>query len=224
MSVEKAFLDSLGLSFHKGQNHSLLLSYNQDHKQGPPSLAHLTAKEYTNKSYVSKEIFDSYFKFAFIRNPWSRMVSIYKYFNYHRVLSLENFIRFKFEALQEERNYFLMPQTNYLYNENGDQLVDFIGRFENFENDFDRVRKQISFPVSRLLHINKTQNFHNWYSRWNLKFVFKNIKKDPVLLKNLSLNQGNFTNYTDYYSSDAFQMVYDIYRTDIEKFGYDFGE
>jgi hypothetical protein len=126
MSIEDSFIRSLGLRFFKGQCPPLLLSYNQDQIIGPPSLAHLPPKDYVKKSYLSQELFDRYYKFSFVRNPWARTVSIYKYFQYHRILSFEDFMRYRFPELWKDRYDFVRPQVDFLYDENGQQLVDFI--------------------------------------------------------------------------------------------------
>ena len=222
MSIEKAFLNSLGLSFHNGQNHSLLLSYNTDPSQGPPSLAHLAASDYVEKSYLTDELFNSYFKFTIVRNPWSRMVSIYKHFDYHRYMTFEKFLEFQLPVLQEKRGYFVMPQVRYIFDDNGNKLVDFIGKFETIQRDFECVRKNISTSVCSLEHINKSPIPHNWYSRWNLKFVGDKLWKSPKVLTHISLTSKQYSNYREYYSSHTKLKVEEIYREDIETFNYSF--
>lgn len=222
MSIEKAFLESLGLRLHRGQNHSLILSYNSDPLQGPPSLAHLAAGDYCAKSYVSSEIFETYFKFSFVRNPWSRMVSIYKHFEFHRYMAFDRFVECQLPILQEIKTYFVMPQVNYIYDEKGRKLVDFVGKFENIEEDFEYVRNKIPQSLNNLAHINKSPGPHNWYSRWNLKFVGKELLKSPKMIPKISLKAKQYSNYRDYYSSKTKLKIEEIYAEDIETFDYTF--
>ena len=76
-SIEHCFIRSLGLTWETRA--PLLLRYNDRPELGPPSLAHLKYSEYSEYKYITEEQIQTYFKFAFIRNPWSRLVSIYKY-------------------------------------------------------------------------------------------------------------------------------------------------
>lgn len=220
MSIENAFLKSLDLKFYKGQSPSLLLSYNKNPSVGPPSLAHLSAKDYVRHSYLSQELFESYFKFAFVRNPWERMVSIYKYFGYHRILKFERFLEVQFPVLKKKRNYFVKPQVEYIFDENGKQLIDFIGRFEQLRADFKEVQESLKHPVSELSHINRAPQAHNWYSRWNMKYIYRELKAHPHLINEVYLFNPVRQNYEEYYTPLAREIVHEYYKADFEILGY----
>jgi hypothetical protein len=222
MSIEDSFIRSLGLKFYNGQCPPLLLSYNQDNEIGPPSLAHLLPEDYVKHNYLSEELFEDYFKFSFIRNPWARSVSIYRYFKYHRILSFENFMKYRFPYLWEERYDFLMPQYDFLFDEKGRQKVDFIGKFENLSEDFELVRKKVNFSLEDLEHINKPPKPHNWYSRWNRRFIYTELKERPYLIKHLNLVNPIHGNYKKFYTTKAKDLVDSYYELDIKNFDYIF--
>lgn len=57
----------------------LLLPFEPDANKFDPPPTHLRITDYVKYGHVSKEIFYEYFKFTFVRNPWDRIVSVYKY-------------------------------------------------------------------------------------------------------------------------------------------------
>ena len=81
--------------------------------------------------------FDSLFKFAFVRNPWDQLVSMYKYIQRttshkrHSVVREMEFGDFvKFAAEKE-----LAHQKRLIADESGKLLVDYVGRFETLSVD-----------------------------------------------------------------------------------------
>ena len=102
-------------------------------------LQHLTALEIRNLV----DDYNDYFKFAFVRNPWDRLVSSV-FFNssfrniIKKELSKDEFAKRVKMELKRKRSHFI-PQFNFLCDDNGEIIVDFIGRYENLDEDFNKV-------------------------------------------------------------------------------------
>lgn len=88
------------------------------------------------KAYLGAEIWNSYFKFSFERNPWDRQVSFYSFKTRNRDPrpSFQDFNNVKRRAYVENWN---------LYTIDGLPAMDFIGRYENLEEDFDTVVRRL---------------------------------------------------------------------------------
>jgi hypothetical protein len=121
-----------------------------------------------------------YFKFAFVRNPWDRLHSAYFFLKkggmykvdaefYEKHLSyLSSFEEFVMEWLNNktvESFIHFVPQYKFITSI-GDRekiVVDFIGRFEQLEEDFHQVCKILKFKNIQLLKENITHNGHKKY-------------------------------------------------------------
>ena len=179
-SIENFFLDR---SKSRGdiRNRSLLRP-NFNRRKGPPRLAHLTAEEYLTKSYVESRFFAKYFKFAFIRNPWQRLFSEYCYSYQHKHKNFKLFL-FKHFPTKKNDSYFklqanfrhVLPQYQYIFNDQGKQLVDFIGRFENLESDFKVICKKLNIVYQPLPKTNRsnpdTLDYRRFYDAETRDFV-----------------------------------------------------
>lgn len=208
-SVEHYFLKKVGLDWDTRA--PLLLSKNNDPNAGPPRLAHLTGTEYIKYHYLTQEVYDSYYKFSFVRDPYTRTLSFYKYLGYQSMMTFETFVKIYLPKLLKNEHWFLMPQANFLYD--GDKpLADFIGKFENINADFATVCKALNFTDTKLPHANKSVK--EKYERLKL------IRKDPSVLAHFSFNIKESKNPNDYYTDELRELVYNIYKVDFEKFGY----
>ena len=209
-SVEQVFLDLVGVPWE--ERSTLLLRKNDDPALGPERLAHLTAREYVECGHVAPEEFDSYFKFAFVRNPWARLVSEYRYRNISTRYSFKDFLlRGLPEPSWRDTYRHIMPQYDFLYDDKGDLLVDFVGRFERLQQDFDIVCQRLGIPQTPLPHIARVIE---------KKFLsMRTIRKAVARLRQKEPQHGH---YTEYYDSESREIVARMYAKDIEAFGYGF--
>lgn len=214
-SIETVFLRLVNLTW--AARAPLLLRANADPEAGPPRLAHLKAHEYVKCGHLVQEQFSRYFKFAFVRNPWDRMVSIYKYFGLRKGVSFKEFLMGEFQCdIWKNRHWFVGPQIGFICGPGGGLMVDFLGRFEKLHADFQMVCKRLGLPPLKLPHVNKSKG---------LKFGTA-LKRE--LQKRIGLFGGlqqprSYRSYEDYYDEESKDFVAQLYASDIERFSYRFG-
>ena len=120
--------------------------------------------------------YSNYFKFAFVRNSWDRVVSWYcfekkKFTNKKRDLTD---IDFK----QYIQNYKNIWAHGFQYEST--KCCDFIGRFENLQEDFNIICDKIKIPRQELPHKNKTKHKHytEYYDDETRQLVAEKYAKD----------------------------------------------
>jgi hypothetical protein len=133
---------------------------------------HTYALQYRKRN---KETFDSYFKFAFVRNPWELEVSLFHW--YKLALSYKH----SFECLLNDRvknNH--MGFNRWIGDREHYHLMDFIGRFENLQEDFDIVCDKIGVTRKKLTHTNKTEYRHytEYYDEKTKQIIAEKYAKD----------------------------------------------
>ncbi len=144
------------------------------------------------KKLIDTDIWNEYFKFAFIRNPWSRILSQYSWWTQRkwddekntgaRVKNMKNFGEYLIQKIG------IVPNQKIQLFDEDVSLVDYIGRFEYIEEDFKEVCKLLKFKNVDLLFENKT----------------------------------NHRDYRTYYDKKSIEIVEEIYNKDIESFGFNF--
>ena len=151
------------------------LSHASGHRIGSKFPRH--ARIIAAQEMLPEAFFRQLFKFAFVRNPWDLQVSSYHHIRrerphlIHHIDDFEQFIRWK---LDPERPYqfhvdtSIQSQLDYLIDLQGRILVDFIGRYENLQQDFQQVCDRLALKPLRLPHKREAQDrkrdYRSYYS------------------------------------------------------------
>lgn len=161
---------------------------------------HYTASQY--RVIFGRRTFNSYFKFAFVRNPWDRLYSAYRYLKAggwndndkawfrDNVSHLPSFDHFVNDWLSQDHLHAHMhfrPQYEFICDRRGRVLVDYLGYFETLSDDFNIVAEKIG-SEARLAHRNASPR----------------------------------DDYRRAYTPETRQIVAQLYARDIELFGYGF--
>ena len=190
---------------------------------------HMCMKHIAQLNVVPRSIFDEYLKFAFVRNPWDKALSVYtnhyhiycdnfehyidklqiivRFLNDNFTFDLETpfyekYSRITFNVLYDKDLDYpfnpwpgeeviidpqFFPQLLLTHDENGNQLVDVIGRFENFAHDAKQILAwlNISEPIEKI-------------------------------------HSSDHPPYREAYTPRMKDIIADVFAKDIEIFGYEF--
>ena len=152
------------------------------------------------------DLYKQYFKFCIVRNPWDRVLSSYRYLEkggnqaddlktakiINKYGTFDSFVQ---NGLYEGyfRNHLLfLPQSEFILGPEGQAMVDFVGRFETLDGDYQVIRKKLNLS-SELSWINKTPEDTN-----------------PASYRNAYIN------------SETIEVVSQIYKQDVNVFDYQF--
>ena len=138
------------------------------------------------------------FLFTFVRNPFSRLVSLYfeclgnnfhiKDLNTNNDINFEQFV----DIITEKHYWFTIPMIDYIGSKNI-KKIDFLGRFENFEDDILKLKKKLKISIKH----------HNFNNQLNSKF--------------------KFSDYRSFYSNNKIiDKVSSYYERDLQTFQYDY--
>ena len=158
-----------------------------------------------------------YYVFSFVRNPYDRLVSAWKwgqlkfekegslpFYNKERAVSFEEYVSLttNFDYRKDNENlwseydeYHTLPQFEFFPHLNGghyftdkisvDFTCDFIGRFENLHEDFNKVCSDIGIKELKLPHAYNSKNFKEEF-QWSDSSrdkIYNYYKKDFDLFK-----------------------------------------
>jgi len=160
---------------------------------------HVAWQEYYN---ANPKKFADYFKFSFVRNPWDRLVSTYFFlvkggmnesdakWSSNVLVQYPDFASFVHGWINKQNIktwIHFIPQHQFVCDDDGNILMDFLGRMENINVDFLYVAEKIGCTDS--------------------------LKK---------INTGDRKHYSLYYDAETREIVREVYKKDIDIFGYKF--
>jgi hypothetical protein len=134
------------------------------------------------RAALPAEVFEGYYKFAFVRNPWDWQVSLYHYLLQHpehplhsqvsRAGDFEGFLRWRVHGDR-------WLQKECLADAGGHLLVNFVGRFENLRADFASVCHRIGVRA-RLRHLNESTHvdYRSYYTPRTRQLVAEHWRED----------------------------------------------
>ncbi len=132
------------------------------------------------KEYCGEKVWNEYYKFAFIRNPFDRLVSFYHFHKsdqYKHKIGRERAFNqsFKEWVMNTNDKNVTHSQCYYLNDE-----INFIGRYENLQIDFNKVCKATKITKYTLPHFNKSQHesWQHYYDQELQDFVYKRYRLD----------------------------------------------
>lgn len=179
-------------------------------------LQHLTLKEILE---ITKNKFNDYKIFSFVRNPYDRIVSEYLWRSQAYGLRKVEFKEFLNEDVITKKNNInkhlknfykdeeLIPLLDVHYKNQIDFLkideelkVNNIGKFENLIKDFKIITNK---KLYNKVHVSKFDYFYYTYKKWFPYFLTKK-------------------SYRKYYDNETYDLISKYYFEDINKFNYKF--
>ena len=130
---------------------------------------HSTAQEIFR--HVGPEIWNSYFKFTFVRNPWDLLVSRYHWSLITTWDDEKNIIK-KIREFDDFEDYLYSPfvsKTNcldFISDNNGNIIVDYVGKTELINWELKRICRKMGIPVCSPGREN-TSDHHAYFKYYN---------------------------------------------------------
>ena len=178
-SIETAF--GIDISDNSEKNNKHLFGWNEKLKM---HLQHATPNNLLENGLINLEIWNSYYKFIVIRNPYDRAYSDYFWLRKEQFIndSFSNYLngKGKFEKVLSEKNILyrgdhLYPQKEYFFY-NG-KIIDYdsVIYFEEIKKGLNKVCSDLSLPSTffdRKINMGKRKKHYSFfYNKKRIKLV-----------------------------------------------------
>jgi len=157
------------------------------------------SKIISNELSMDDILYDNYIKFSFVRNPYERIVSGWKFLQERydnmesldyvpfQICSFKDFLKLNTDDLSNiEYVHTFMTQSFNINNNN----VTIIGKYENLEDDILKILLNLGFNECEINHEKQI------------------------------MNNTNHEHYKEYYDNESIQLVNVLFKEDFENFNY----
>ncbi len=175
--------------FHKDKS----VKYHENKIHG--TIVYYKTSKYLNRIMgMNEEKWNTYHKFCFVRNPFDRIVSGWNYCNNRSKYNIDfdKFIDFDFNTNSFDYWHTFMPQYRHIVNEKGQKFIDFIGYFENIEEDLKVVLEKLNLKVTHKPFI-KNKSKHDNYLKYYAKDA--DATNDELIEKVIKICNEDFNNF-----------------------------
>jgi hypothetical protein len=147
-------------------------------------LQHLLARHIREE--VGEDKFSAAYRFSFVRNPWDRTISQFLYMQQRE--DLRSFIGMKendslaryLVLIRDQPHVQWTPQCDFLDDQFGNCLVEFVGRFERLAEDAKAVFDRLGVSCENLPHRLKNSRTHytDYYDQETKNQVARLFERD----------------------------------------------
>lgn len=138
---------------------------------------------------IYPEIYSEYYKFTFVRNPYDRVVSEYFWQNRSNPDLLNNseevlvkkFTSWMYATYKNQSSHKTCQQYRFLYDLDGNFMVDQVFRFENFKTEIKKLLSKLEIKNKENIHANKSRHIIDknlLLNEKNKKFIFQKFELD----------------------------------------------
>ena len=154
------------------------------------------------KKFLGPEVWNNYFKFSFVRNPFDIAVSRYHW----NLKGKDNNLSTSIEGFEKwvEQGNLLREDSLSLYTCDNDKIdLDFIGYYETLEDDLDYICQKIGIPNVNLPTLKSgfrdSKNYTNFYNE-NTKNIVSTFYQNDI-------NTFNYSFKPDFYTKNPKSII-----------------
>lgn len=145
---------------------------------------HITLEQI--RPFLGEEAFASYFKFAFVRNPFDRFVSYCAFMTRADGAFLKNpqqVMRYILFQARPDQHILFQPQHTLVTDADGKLLADEIGRVEEMQASYDAICERIGIPSAQLGQVNSSRrgSYRDYYDQALIDGVAAYYRRDLEL-------------------------------------------
>lgn len=153
--------------------------------------------------------YKDYFKFAFVRNPWGRLVSCYRdkiqnqasgidtkftiregvanclarFPEFKAGMTFDEFVEAAHSIPDSKADIHFKSQYAFIGDKTGPNAVDFVGHFERLGEDILEIQQKANWPELKLPHVKSSpkKSYHGYYNDRTRRLVSERYREDIEL-------------------------------------------